>query len=357
MDTLGRRPSVYTYWPAYFMRDERGRQALIDAGADVVDSPDGADWALVGFYKDVPKFVGKARNILVVTDEPRYAIGAPQYRVYRDTPVHVFELSLGHFADFWEAYIDHEPMPMRDPATERHGTVFVASNQPELVGTVPIDMIGIRSALAEYGARTEQLHLYGKNWGELGARGESRQGDGEKSWGELKLEILANYRVNIALENSFIPGYISEKFWQAVEGGCLPVYLGSPWMDRLVDPALYLDLRNLDTPEAVFDAIARLDETDRVARVLALQARVTELRAQARPGMWDRWRRETAERLIDLDAQQQFTRDAWGAVNTQQWPDWETFPETAKSTTASAPTAEPALWRRTASRIARRVGR
>lgn len=42
-----------------------------------------------------------------------------------------------------------------------------------------------------------------------------------------KLEYLRNYRFNLCPENSDYPGYCTEKIFEAISSGCLPIYCGS----------------------------------------------------------------------------------------------------------------------------------
>jgi len=344
-------PRVFLYWPAYFMRDDRGTRALEAAGCTVVDTPEESDWVMIGFYKDVPAFAGRAPNILVLTDEPRYAIGAPRIRQYRGSMVHALDLSMGRFSDFWEAYLNLEPLPLRDPATERSGTIMLAGNQPKLAGQHAADMIGMRREIAEYGVTHGLLDLYGRGWDPLPTQGESRLGDEERTWAEIKVDLLSRHRFNIALENTYLPGYVSEKFWQAIEGGCLPVYLGSPWFDRLVDPGLYVDLRDHDSVESTFRALSEMPEDERIDRVRILQARLIELRAEVLPKTWDRWRDETARLLVDLHGQRSFTESVWAQSNAPSWTGWDSFPEDER---VAVPRTN--LVRRAARRVRRVMG-
>ncbi|KAI3634730.1 hypothetical protein MIR68_007111 [Amoeboaphelidium protococcarum] len=46
--------------------------------------------------------------------------------------------------------------------------------------------------------------------------------------GESKIEIFSNYKVCIAMENSLNRDYVTEKLWDALAAGCIPIYLGAP---------------------------------------------------------------------------------------------------------------------------------
>lgn len=45
---------------------------------------------------------------------------------------------------------------------------------------------------------------------------------------EQKLEIIKNYKFHLAFENSNEDGYITEKYWQSLYVGTIPIYLGAP---------------------------------------------------------------------------------------------------------------------------------
>lgn len=316
---LAAHPRVYPFRPARFLADERGKAVLQSEGCVLVDSAEDADWVLLDRAKNVQRFAGKAPNILVFTHEPRYAIGAPHLQVVSGSTVHTYELSLGHFQDILDVYLMMEPQPYVDPATPRPaGTVLLATHQPARAYDHPADLIGLRAEFAEYGVRRGLLDLYGRGWEPLPTKGESRGGTTTHSWSALKHELIAGYKFNIALENTYLPNYVTEKIWQAAQAGCLPVYLGSSWMDRIVDPALYVDLRDHATPRDLFRALTRIGDAERIQRVRELQERLTELRASAERGVLDRWRHEAARKLIDLNVQEQFFGGPWGRDHSKR---------------------------------------
>jgi hypothetical protein len=48
---------------------------------------------------------------------------------------------------------------------------------------------------------------------------------------ETKLDIIARYRFTLAFENSISPDYVTEKFFDPLIAGSVPVYLGAPNVD------------------------------------------------------------------------------------------------------------------------------
>lgn len=56
-----------------------------------------------------------------------------------------------------------------------------------------------------------------------------------------KNQVLANYKFNLCLENSQWPYFVSEKVWQSIAGGCVPIYASDTiWedfdRDTIIDP-------------------------------------------------------------------------------------------------------------------------
>lgn len=95
------------------------------------------------------------------------------------------------------------------------------------VGNIPIDLNCYRQELARLGRSRDLCDLYGSNWGGLAQEESGFCGADERlPWWERKLQLLAAYRFNLALENTNWPYYVTEKIWQSIKAGCLPVYWG-----------------------------------------------------------------------------------------------------------------------------------
>ena len=86
-----------------------------------------------------------------------------------------------------------------------------------------IDLQEYRQELALLLQKWGFCDIYGSSWpASTTIEGTSREG----AWWDAKREILENYAINIAFENTIIPNYVTEKIWDAVVCGCLPVYHG-----------------------------------------------------------------------------------------------------------------------------------
>lgn len=60
---------------------------------------------------------------------------------------------------------------------------------------------------------------------------------------EDKLKVLNSCRFSMAIENCIFPGYVSEKIFDAMQAGTVPVYLGAPDIQEFVPENCFVDMR------------------------------------------------------------------------------------------------------------------
>lgn len=261
--------AVYFFRPDNVLTDDdrlldwfgRTSEALAAAGYRVTTDITEADWALTSWADAIPELVGRVQRVLATTIEPRPLFGRPRRETIQGTEVFTYTLSLGDFSDLWQYFIEFDQTPFVDfdwtRATQQ--AVMVAGNTQQNWKPVEGDLVQARLQLALEGVGRGVLDVYGGGW-PFPTRGSNRGGDGKRDWMQVKAELLPRYRFNIALENTYLPDYVTEKFWHAVKGACVPIYLGSTWMDRLVDPEWYIDLRRHGSAASVYDELQIWDE-------------------------------------------------------------------------------------------------
>lgn len=77
-----------------------------------------------------------------------------------------------------------------------------------------------------------------------------------------KFDIYPNYRFGLCFENmKEEPGYITEKIFDCLRSGCVPVYFGAPDIAERVPANAFIDYRNYSSLEAMLDALQYFDET------------------------------------------------------------------------------------------------
>jgi hypothetical protein len=137
------------------------------------------------------------------------------------------------------------------------------------------------------------LHSYGaclKNMDE----GPNQQGLNQFQRDDNKVALLQKYVFNLALENSKCGDYVSEKIWQSLAAGAIPVYLGTASVDK------YIPHR---------DCIIRLSDFDSVS---ALAAYLLEL--------WEKPFLREKHTMCRFDREASFThKEGYGAILRRSW--------------------------------------
>lgn len=106
--------------------------------------------------------------------------------------------------------------------------------------------------------RNKGFHLYGEGWDtRIPGYPEAYQMAAQKSYnGKLgpqdKHAVMNQYKFSLCFENCVFPGYITEKIFDSLLSGCIPVYFGAPDIKDFVPADLFVDytkFRNLSELE------------------------------------------------------------------------------------------------------------
>ncbi len=74
-----------------------------------------------------------------------------------------------------------------------------------------------------------------------------------------KIDFISRYKFNLALENSLVEGYVTEKILEPLVAYTVPVYWGSRAATTDFNPDAFINAADYDTPEGILDAVRRLD--------------------------------------------------------------------------------------------------
>ena len=58
-----------------------------------------------------------------------------------------------------------------------------------------------------------------------------------------KPAVLSRYRFSICIENQPLEGWVTEKIFDSIRAGCVPIYLGAPDVEQWVPPDSFIDMR------------------------------------------------------------------------------------------------------------------
>jgi hypothetical protein len=186
---------------------------------------------------DIPRYPGQRWVAYSMESEANYPLLA------YDGFMRQFDLTMTYqrSSDVWTPYFGRRMAerllsPTREK-TEPAPAVYFASN--------PRD----RSGRQEY-ARALMRYLQVDSYGRClnNRRLEVDQGS------PTKLETIARYRFTLAFENSIAPDYVTEKFYEPLIAGSVPVYLGAPNVAELA-PAerCFVNVADFDGPRDLAD--------------------------------------------------------------------------------------------------------
>lgn len=89
---------------------------------------------------------------------------------------------------------------------------------------------------------------------------------------ESKLATLNNYKFSICYENARgIPGYITEKIFDSMAAGCVPIYWGAPNIADYVPPICFVDKTEFVDLESLYDYLAKMKEEEFSFRQQAIE--------------------------------------------------------------------------------------
>ena len=118
-----------------------------------------------------------------------------------------------------------------------------------------------------------------------------------------KLEILSNYKFCLSLENAIEDDYVTEKFFDPLIGGTVPVYRGARNVAEFApDPTCYIDASAFRDERELADYLVYLDHDDAAYakyfawRQTSLQDKFIELLDRANSNSFERLLRKVEDR-------------------------------------------------------------
>lgn len=254
------------------------------------------------------------RTVLVWTDEPWNMIESRTFRWSLLQPaahimnVYTRDVHLSNFTN--STWAIKGPIPLKTLAdcpesgqARIIGLVgYVENPMPRLVMGQDRDLNRLRMSFLEEGWRRKRMDIFGGGWPLNMSKEASREGN----WWDRKLELLGDYDICLALENTAFDYYCTEKIWQAIVGGCLPIYYGKGSRIYETFPRdSFVDAAEYDNVGQIFDFIDRMprsefmDRYNRCADVNNRVAREVDFAAERRAMLM-----KVAERIHEISGRQ-----------------------------------------------------
>lgn len=91
-----------------------------------------------------------------------------------------------------------------------------------------------------------------------------------------KLQLLSNFKFSICYENAHsITGYVTEKIFDSLAAGCIPIYWGAPNISDFIPKECYVDKRGFNSYEQLYAYLSDMTEAEYNSRLEAIQQYLT----------------------------------------------------------------------------------
>lgn len=254
-------------------------------GIQFTDSPRESDLFVTRRYPSIAKRtkmrlgIYPNRPILLYTHEPRFDTHSCSKMGEQFGPtVHIMnvytgDIYLSNFSVYGPQH-RHGLLPLIDwldgPNLTERRTAFIATYIEDPVQSTlimngrDINLTGLRQTLALEGHRRGSVDIYGRGW----SAGISIQESRGEGWQDEKFRILQNYDFNLCLENTNVDYYCTEKIWDSIRAGSLPIYYGrGNKIYETFPEESFIDLADFAQPESVYDFIQTMPEKEYIARM------------------------------------------------------------------------------------------
>ncbi len=77
-----------------------------------------------------------------------------------------------------------------------------------------------------------------------------------------KNATMRHYKFAVCYENSVFPGYVSEKIFDGLFAGCIPIYLGAPDITDYIPPDVFIDRRNFNSNEELYRYLVNMPQAE-----------------------------------------------------------------------------------------------
>lgn len=131
---------------------------------------------------------------------------------------------------------------------ERQLLCAIVSNKKSFLFN-KLSLYGLRNKIITKLIKDERFHLYGPGWDHLQNK--------NNYFGKVKSksEKLSLYKYSLVIENSIEEGALTEKIFDSMASGCVPIYYGCPNIQNLIPTNCFINLNINETPKSIINNI------------------------------------------------------------------------------------------------------
>ena len=122
----------------------------------------------------------------------------------------------------------------------------------------------LRSRVALEGALFGKVDVFGQGWPLNLALPEVEAKQEGADLFSLKMRQYEKYKFALCMENTWSPYYVTEKIWQAILAGCLPIYYAGPTHTIYQDfpKNSFIDFFDFEHPAQLFDLVENMSQEE-----------------------------------------------------------------------------------------------
>jgi hypothetical protein len=118
------------------------------------------------------------------------------------------------------------------------------------------DLYETRFKIISHLAESNEFYLYGRNWNSAIKYNKLLSGLNLKNnptESQDKAKTISEFKYVLCIENTILDGYITEKIFDAMIHGSVPIYLGAPDIKNIVPGNCFINLSNFDMQNNLID--------------------------------------------------------------------------------------------------------
>lgn len=236
-------------------------------------------YIIIGSYESAIKnFIDENKNkydltkkiFLVWCLEPKWSTAGTPIMDYNEFKIHIMNCYTGDVyvspfqfcQTFTYKHFDISKMDSQKYNNTKTKIVVIATaknNDASANVSIPgknLIVLRYKTSMDMYNIDKNSIHIYGQGWPDNIAK---KYTGVETHVYKEKLDILKNYYFNICFENTCQPGYITEKIWHSIIGGCLPIYYGNQSIYTVFPHNSFIDSTKFKTSRDLLNFIQNMN--------------------------------------------------------------------------------------------------
>ena len=82
-----------------------------------------------------------------------------------------------------------------------------------------------------------------------------------------KVNTFSKYKYSLCFENCIKKGYITEKIFDSMFAGCIPIYLGCPNISNEIGNDIFIDMRDFSSYKELYKYLKKMPKKDYLSRI------------------------------------------------------------------------------------------